>query len=153
MCSPPPGVEQYPALDLVKSVVTSPGGQSLDLLDTPAGALQWLTAHRLTSAGDVLHEGDVARFRTLRTHIRFVIRPHRRGQSAGTAGTWQVRQVNLSPDHAAGPGTKICLSPLRTQPRLRKPVGLRGRPRCLFQRPQVCVPPVLVAVQCAHAPR
>ncbi|WP_431952133.1 CGNR zinc finger domain-containing protein [Actinacidiphila sp. bgisy167] len=73
---PAPGAERYPALDLVNSVVTLPGGRSVDLLDTPTEVARWLFAHSLASAEAVLREDDAERFRVLRTHIRDLVASH-----------------------------------------------------------------------------
>ncbi|WP_406320144.1 CGNR zinc finger domain-containing protein [Streptomyces sp. NBC_01637] len=67
---PAPGADRYPALDLVNSVVVMPSDQSLDLLDRPAGAARWLTAHGLAPTGLALSEEEAARFRALRADIR-----------------------------------------------------------------------------------
>ncbi|MFD5065049.1 CGNR zinc finger domain-containing protein [Streptomyces sp. NPDC058394] len=67
---PAPGAEQYLALDLVNSVVTSTGGRSRDFLDSPAEVTRWLFTRGLASAEAVLREDDAERLRALRTHIR-----------------------------------------------------------------------------------
>ncbi|MET8538702.1 ABATE domain-containing protein [Streptomyces sp. NPDC005065] len=79
---PAPGAEQYPALDLVNSVVALPGGRSQDFLDTPAEATRWLFTHGLATPEAVLRADDAARLRALRTHIRSLITSSALGQPA-----------------------------------------------------------------------
>ncbi|MYX37133.1 hypothetical protein GTY85_27585 [Streptomyces sp. SID8377] len=90
---PAPGAERYPALDLVNSVVTLPGGRSLDLLATPSGTEQWLTAHGLASTGAGLQEGDAERLRALRAHIRSVIVSKVHGHPASEADLQAVNDA------------------------------------------------------------
>nr|WP_079002258.1 ABATE domain-containing protein [Streptomyces sp. AS58] len=70
---PAPGAAQYPALDLANSVVALTSGQSVDLLDTPVAAGQWLAGHDLAPAAAVLDGDDAARLHGLRAHIRSLI--------------------------------------------------------------------------------
>lgn len=90
---PAPGAERYPALDLVNSVVTLPGGRSLDLLATPSGTEQWLTAHGLASTSAGLQEGDAERIRALRAHIRSVIVSKVHGHPASEADLQAVNDA------------------------------------------------------------
>ncbi|MFE2538856.1 CGNR zinc finger domain-containing protein [Actinacidiphila glaucinigra] len=90
---PAPGAEQYPALDLVNSVVTLPGGQSLDLLDTPSETERWLTAHGLAPKSAELQESDVERLRALRAHIRSVIVSKVHGRPASEADLEAVNEA------------------------------------------------------------
>ncbi|MGW4344980.1 CGNR zinc finger domain-containing protein [Streptomyces sp. NPDC004690] len=65
-----PGAEQYPALDFADSVVTLPGGRTLDLLATPEDAARWLTERNLAPADTELRETCALRMRSLREQIR-----------------------------------------------------------------------------------
>ena len=68
-----PGAESHPALDLADSVLTAPGGQVLDLVDTPEDATRWLAERHLIPADGRLHEICATRLRTLRQHIRALL--------------------------------------------------------------------------------
>ncbi|MEU6092612.1 ABATE domain-containing protein [Streptomyces sp. NPDC047085] len=70
---PAPGAERYRALDLANSAVTLPGGQVVDLLDTPAGATRWLVERGLAPAGADLRETCATRMRSLREQIRTLL--------------------------------------------------------------------------------
>ncbi|MGV4988197.1 CGNR zinc finger domain-containing protein [Streptomyces sp. NRAIS4] len=70
---PAPGAEQYPALDLANSAVALPGGQRVDLLDTPAAAQDWLVHHGLAPADADLRETCATRLRSLREQIRALL--------------------------------------------------------------------------------
>ncbi|MGW2422164.1 CGNR zinc finger domain-containing protein [Streptomyces sp. NPDC001709] len=70
---PAPGAEQYPALDLANSAVALPGGQRVDLLDTPAAAQDWLVHHSLAPADADLRETCATRLRSLREQIRALL--------------------------------------------------------------------------------
>jgi predicted RNA-binding Zn ribbon-like protein len=82
--APPPaaGAEQYPALDFANSALTLPGGQSLDLLATPAAAGEWLAAHGLAPAGAGLQEVCASRLRALRDQVRALIAARVEGRPA-----------------------------------------------------------------------
>jgi predicted RNA-binding Zn ribbon-like protein len=82
--APPPasGAEQYPALDFANSTLTLPGGQSLDLLATPAAAEEWLAAHGLAPAGAGLQEVCGSRLRALRDQVRVLIAARVEGRPA-----------------------------------------------------------------------
>ncbi|WEO96044.1 ABATE domain-containing protein [Streptomyces sp. FXJ1.172] len=70
---PAPGAERHPALDLANSAVTLPGGQHVDLLDTPAAAQDWLVRRGLAPADADLRETCATRLRALRERIRALL--------------------------------------------------------------------------------
>ncbi|MEU6664785.1 ABATE domain-containing protein [Streptomyces sp. NPDC046727] len=70
---PAPGAEQHPALDLANAAITLPGGQSADLLDTPAAAQRWLVDRGLAPAGAELRETCASRLRALRDPVRALL--------------------------------------------------------------------------------
>lgn len=67
---PAPGEEHHLALALANSAIALPGGQFVDLLDTPATTHQWLMDHDLAPADADLREFCVARLCALREQIR-----------------------------------------------------------------------------------
>ncbi|MFF8382639.1 CGNR zinc finger domain-containing protein [Streptomyces kanasensis] len=79
---PASGAEQYPALDLANSAVTLPGGQRLDLLDTPAGAERWLVDRGLAPVDTGMQELCASLLRSLREHVRALLAAHTAGLPA-----------------------------------------------------------------------
>ncbi|MEV6838150.1 ABATE domain-containing protein [Streptomyces sp. NPDC051133] len=79
---PAPGADRYPALDLVNSVLSLPGGQRVDLLDTPGAAQRWLVAHTLAPADADLRETCATRLRSLREQIRALLASRADGRPA-----------------------------------------------------------------------
>ncbi|UUS34076.1 ABATE domain-containing protein [Streptomyces changanensis] len=77
-----PGAERYPALDLANSAVTLPGGQRLDLLDTPAGAERWLVDRGLAPVDTGMQELCASLLRSLRDHVRALLAAHAAGRPA-----------------------------------------------------------------------
>ncbi|MGW0958323.1 CGNR zinc finger domain-containing protein [Streptomyces gelaticus] len=67
---PAPGAEQYPALALVNSTVSLPGGHYIDQLGTPAGANEWLTERGLAPVEIGMREMCATQLRSLREQIR-----------------------------------------------------------------------------------
>ncbi|GHE11860.1 CGNR zinc finger domain-containing protein [Streptomyces alanosinicus] len=72
-CPPAPGAERYVALDLANSAVALPGGQLVDLLDTPGAAQDWLVRRGLAPVDAGLREICAARLRALREQIRALL--------------------------------------------------------------------------------
>ncbi|MFC7531828.1 CGNR zinc finger domain-containing protein [Actinoplanes sp. GCM10030250] len=68
-----PGAELYPALDLANSILTTSGGNVIDLLDTPHAATRWLQDHGLLPPEGRLHETCATRLRTMRQHLRALL--------------------------------------------------------------------------------
>lgn len=68
--APAPGAEQYLVLDFANSVITSPGGRHLDLLDTPETTKRWLAERDLAPVGTGLQQTCAARMRALRDEVR-----------------------------------------------------------------------------------
>ncbi|MFC0053975.1 CGNR zinc finger domain-containing protein [Streptomyces actinomycinicus] len=85
-CGPPlppaPGAGQHLALDLANTAIALPGGQSADLLDTPAAAQHWLTVRGLAPAGADLRETCASRLRALREEIRLLLAARVAGEPA-----------------------------------------------------------------------
>lgn len=79
---PAPGAAQHPALDLANSAVALPGGQHVDLLDTPAAAQRWLVDRGLAPAGADLREPCASRLRALRERIRPLLAARVEGRPA-----------------------------------------------------------------------
>ncbi|MFG2848429.1 CGNR zinc finger domain-containing protein [Kitasatospora sp. NPDC048296] len=67
---PAPGAEQHRALDFANTALAFPGGQHLDLLDSPGAATRWLVEHDLAPADVQLFEVCTARLRALRDQLR-----------------------------------------------------------------------------------
>ncbi|MEU5094891.1 CGNR zinc finger domain-containing protein [Streptomyces sp. NPDC020996] len=69
---PPPaqGEDEHLSLALVNSVITLPGGHTVDFLGTPAQANQWLTEHGLAPVDAGMREMCAAQVRSLREQIR-----------------------------------------------------------------------------------
>ncbi|WP_214409441.1 CGNR zinc finger domain-containing protein [Sphaerisporangium fuscum] len=70
---PAPGAEQYPALDFANSALALPGGQTLDLLGTPAAATRWLAERDLAPPDAGLREICAAQLRSLREQVRALL--------------------------------------------------------------------------------
>ncbi|MFF8841883.1 CGNR zinc finger domain-containing protein [Streptomyces sp. NPDC015127] len=90
---PAPGADQYPALDLANSAVTLPGGQSLDLLGTPATASRWLAERGLAPQSAGLQEICAARVRSLREQVRALLASRVVGQPAPPAALAAVNDA------------------------------------------------------------
>ncbi|WP_432028739.1 ABATE domain-containing protein [Streptomyces sp. 1222.5] len=82
---PAPGAALHPALDLANSTVALPGGQSADLLDSPAAAQRWLVDRALAPAGADLRETCASRLRSLRDQIRALLASRVAGRPAPAA--------------------------------------------------------------------
>ncbi|MFI1568906.1 CGNR zinc finger domain-containing protein [Streptomyces sp. NPDC020490] len=69
---PPPaqGEEEHLSLALANSVITLPGGHTVDFLGTPAQANQWLTERGLAPVDAGMREMCAAQVRALREQIR-----------------------------------------------------------------------------------
>ncbi|MFI9723979.1 ABATE domain-containing protein [Streptomyces sp. NPDC052396] len=71
---PAPGAERYRALDFANTALDLPGGQHLDLLDSPGAAASWLIEHDLAPADTKLYAVCTDRLRALRDHLRALLR-------------------------------------------------------------------------------
>ncbi|MEU5217388.1 CGNR zinc finger domain-containing protein [Streptomyces sp. NPDC020807] len=67
---PAPGAEDHLAIAFVNSAIALPGGQHVDLLDTPATTNLWLSAHGLAPADAGVRETCATQLRSLRGHLR-----------------------------------------------------------------------------------
>ncbi len=65
-----PGADLHPGLDLVNSVIATPGAPVADLLDSPAAATTWLVERGLVPADAVLYEICAGRLRAMRSALR-----------------------------------------------------------------------------------
>ncbi|RKS73554.1 putative RNA-binding Zn ribbon-like protein [Actinomadura pelletieri DSM 43383] len=79
---PAPGAEDHLALDFVNTVLARPGGQLIDLLDTPAATNRWLTERGLAPADAGIQEMCATQLRSLREHIRALFVAHVSGLPA-----------------------------------------------------------------------
>lgn len=79
---PAPGAARHPALDLANSLIVQPGGQRVDLLDTPAAAQRWLVERGLAPADADLRETCASRLRSLRDRIRPLLASRVEGRPA-----------------------------------------------------------------------
>ncbi|MER6570582.1 ABATE domain-containing protein [Streptomyces sp. NPDC001093] len=79
---PAPGAAEHLALDLANSAIVLPGGQRVDLIDTPARAQRWLVDRGLAPAGAGLRETCASRLRSLREHIRPLLASRIEGRPA-----------------------------------------------------------------------
>ncbi|WP_043497151.1 ABATE domain-containing protein [Georgenia sp. SUBG003] len=70
---PAPGAVDHSSLDLANSIVTLPGGRTVDLLSTPEDATRWLVEHGLTPEDAGLQEYCADRLSTLRRHMRALL--------------------------------------------------------------------------------
>jgi predicted RNA-binding Zn ribbon-like protein len=74
-----PGTAEHLCLALANSVVTLPGGQQLDELDSPMNATAWLVGHGLAPHGTGLLEYCQLRLTDLRRKLRAVLLAHAEG--------------------------------------------------------------------------
>ncbi|MFD3610414.1 CGNR zinc finger domain-containing protein [Streptomyces atroolivaceus] len=88
-----PGEAEHPALALVNSAVTLPGGHTADLLGTPARAEQWLARRGLAPAGVGLAEVCATQLRALREQVRSLLASRVAGQPALPAAVTAVNDA------------------------------------------------------------
>lgn len=68
-----PGADRYAALDFANSVVTMPGGNTVDALVTPAATTRWLADRGLVPEEAVLWDYCTGRLTALRGHVRALL--------------------------------------------------------------------------------
>lgn len=76
---PAPGTSEHPCLALANSIVTLPGGQRVDDLDSPESATDWLVAQELVPEGTGLLEYCQLKLTTVRKHLRQLLESHIEG--------------------------------------------------------------------------
>lgn len=76
---PAPGTAEHLCLALANSIVTLPGGQRADELDSPESATAWLIEHGLAPTGTGLLAYCQLQLRDLRRHLRWVLMSHAEG--------------------------------------------------------------------------
>lgn len=77
--APAPGTSEQPCLALANSIVTLPGGQRVDELDSPENATAWLVTHQLAPEGTGLLAYCQLQLTDLRRHLRKVLESHTKG--------------------------------------------------------------------------
>ncbi|WP_411733575.1 CGNR zinc finger domain-containing protein [Paeniglutamicibacter sp.] len=73
---PAPGAGDHPSLALVNSATSLPGGHSVDELESPAEATDWLVGHRLVPEKTALLEYCQSQLMALRGDLRAVFTAH-----------------------------------------------------------------------------
>lgn len=76
---PAPGTGEHPCLALVNTIVTLPGGQRVDELDSPEKATAWLVTQELVPEGTGLLEYCQLQLTDLRGHLRDVLDSQTKG--------------------------------------------------------------------------
>ena len=76
---PAPGTSEHPCLALANSIVTVPGGQRVDELNSPENATAWLVTHELAPERTGLLAYCQLQLTDLRGHLREVLESHTRG--------------------------------------------------------------------------
>lgn len=74
-----PGAAEHPCLALANSIVTLPGGQRMDELNSPEGATAWLVSHDLAPEGAGLLAYCQLQLTGLREHLRSALAAHTEG--------------------------------------------------------------------------
>ena len=78
---PAPGTAEHLCLTLANSIVTLPGGQRADELDSPESATAWLIRHDLAPQGTGLLTYCQLQLTDLRAHLRRVLMSHTEGMA------------------------------------------------------------------------
>lgn len=76
---PAPGVSEHPCLALANSIVTLPGGQRVDELNSPENATAWLVTHDLAPVGTGLLSYCQLQLTDLRESLRQVLESRSEG--------------------------------------------------------------------------
>ena len=76
---PAPGTAEHPCLALANSIVTLPGGQRVDELNSPENATAWLVMHELAPEGTGLLAYCQLQLTDLREHLRRVLESRTEG--------------------------------------------------------------------------
>lgn len=76
---PAAGAAEHPCLALANSIVTLPGGQRADELNTPESATEWLIGHDLAPLGTGLLAYCQLQLMDLREHLRGTLMAHTEG--------------------------------------------------------------------------
>lgn len=78
---PAPGTAEHPCLALANSIVTLPGGQRVDELNSPENATAWLVKHNLAPIGTGLLRYCQLQLTDLREHLRNVLSAQAEGHA------------------------------------------------------------------------
>ena len=98
---PAPGTSEHPCLALANSIVTLPGRQWVDELDSPENATAWLMAQHLAPEGAGLLEYCQQKLTNVRGHIRQLLESHTEGIAPDPASLDAVNRALTAVPSAA----------------------------------------------------
>jgi predicted RNA-binding Zn ribbon-like protein len=98
---PAPGTGEHPCLALANSIVTLPGGQRVDDLDSPENATAWLVAHELAPEGTGLLDYCQLKLTNVRGHLRQLLESHTAGCAPDPASLEAINRALTAVPSAA----------------------------------------------------
>lgn len=98
---PAPGTAEHSCLALANSIVTLPGGQRVDELNSPENATAWLVTHNLAPIGTGLLSYCQLRLTDLREHLRNILAAQDEGHAPNPASLDGINQALTAVPNAA----------------------------------------------------
>lgn len=98
---PAPGTDEHSCLALANSIVTLPGGQRVDELNSPENATAWLVAYELVPVGTGLLAYCQLRLTDLRESLRRVLASHTEGLAPNSGALEGINRALVAVPSAA----------------------------------------------------